>query len=408
MKKYLLSIASIALLSNISSAQVSMPGFGKGLNFEGKDSSFSIRFGFRFQNLYEATWDLNNDKLSGINNFEDEIMIRRMRLKFDGYAFSPKLSYKLELGLSNRDISGGGSDFFSGSDNIMLDAYADWNFYKHMTIRFGQAKLPGNIERVISSANLQLVDRSLLNSRFNIDRDMGIQLMNQTKVGKQFILKQTLAISQGEGRDVTAGSFGGHDFTFRVDALPFGEFYKGKDDYVGSALHYYKKPKLMVGVTYDINQNAARTNGQLGNFIEDAAGNVYGKTLQTLFVDAAFKYQKFSFMGEYAHKRTTDNNPIVYDVANKKVGTFVTGSAINLQAGYLLNGKHSIRTGQMEVVGRYTTVDLQTGTDENQYTIGFNRFISGHQLKIQVDATYRDIIGKNDGIIFRTQLDVHF
>jgi phosphate-selective porin OprO and OprP len=408
MKKQLFSIGLMLFFASATNAQVSMPSFGKGLNFYAQDSTFHIRFGFRFQNLYEASWDVNNDKLNGINNFEDEIMIRRARLKFDGFAFSPKLSYKVELGLSNRDISGGGSDFFSGSDNIILDAYADWNFYKNLTIRFGQSKLPGNIECVISSANLQLVDRSLLNSRFNIDRDMGIQLMNETKLNKKFVLKQTVAISQGEGRDVTAGSFGGHDYTFRVDMLPFGEFYKGKDDYVGSALHYYKKPKLMVGVTYDINQNAVRTNGNLGSFIEDASGKVYGKTLHTLFVDAAFKYKKFSFMGEYAHKKTADNQPIVYDASNKKVGTYVTGSAVNLQAGMILNGKHSLMTGQMELVGRYTAVNLDQGTDENQYTIGFNRFISGHQLKIQVDATYRDIIGKNDGIMFRTQMDVHF
>ena len=47
-------------------------------------------------------------------------------------------------------------------------------------------KLPGNVERVVSSANLQLIDRSLLNSRFNIDRDLGIQLRHKTKLGSEF------------------------------------------------------------------------------------------------------------------------------------------------------------------------------------------------------------------------------
>ena len=38
-----------------------------------------------------------------------------------------------------------------------------WNFYKNFELWFGQAKLPGNRERVVSSGNLQLVDRSILN-----------------------------------------------------------------------------------------------------------------------------------------------------------------------------------------------------------------------------------------------------
>ena len=51
-----------------------------------------------------------------------------------------------------------------------------WNFHENFELWVGQTKLPGNRERVISSANLQQVDRSLLNSRFNIDRDFGFQL----------------------------------------------------------------------------------------------------------------------------------------------------------------------------------------------------------------------------------------
>ncbi|MEZ5046288.1 MAG: porin [Chitinophagaceae bacterium] len=409
MRKHYLIIALSLAFALQANAQISFPSFGKGLNFYGKDSTFHIRFGFRFQNLYEANWDFKNDEIGKISNFEDEIMIRRARLKFDGYAFTPKLEYKVELGLSNRDISGGGTSAYSGANNIILDAYVDWNCYKNLVIRFGQAKLPGNVERVISSANLQLVDRSLLNSKFNIDRDMGIQFLNSTQVTKDFIIKEKVAISQGEGRDITAGSFGGHEITLRGEILPFGEFYKGTDDYVGSALVAYSKPKLMIGATYDFNQNAVKTAGQLGSFITDASGNTVGKNLQTLFIDAVFKYQKFSFMGEYANKHTLDNNPEVYDATGSKVlGTFVTGSGLNLQAGYMLNKLNTKKVGRTELVARYTMVDYQKGADESQYTIGLNRFFSKHQLKIQTDLTYRAIDGKDDGLMFRTQMDVHF
>ena len=53
---------------------------------------------------------------------------------------------------------------------------------KNFEIWFGQGKLPGNRERVISSGNLQQVDRSLLNSLFTIDRDFGFQLRHHFNI----------------------------------------------------------------------------------------------------------------------------------------------------------------------------------------------------------------------------------
>ncbi|MGB5462082.1 MAG: porin, partial [Aureibaculum sp.] len=153
----------------MSAQETNAPQFGKGLfNLVGKDSTYTMKIAARMQFLAVANFEEGE---SGESNF----LVRRARLKFDGYAFSPKLKYKMELGLSNRDISGA-SEFTSNAPRYILDAVIKYNFAKNFELWFGQTKLPGNIERVISSGNLQQVDRSLLNSRFNIDRDMGIQL----------------------------------------------------------------------------------------------------------------------------------------------------------------------------------------------------------------------------------------
>jgi hypothetical protein len=45
---------------------------------------------------------------------------------------------------------------------------------KNWTIGFGQTKLPGNNQRVVSSGSLEFTDRTINNSRFNIDRDFGV------------------------------------------------------------------------------------------------------------------------------------------------------------------------------------------------------------------------------------------
>ena len=155
----------------LNAQEISAPKFGKGLmNISGKDSTWSMNFSARVQYLTSTTWQEEGGSYGGP---ESNSLIRRSRLKFKGFAYDPKLTYKIELALSNRDISGG-SFFTSDAPRIILDAVVIWNFYKNWSIQFGQTKLPGNIERVISSAKLALVDRSLLNSKFNIDRDFGL------------------------------------------------------------------------------------------------------------------------------------------------------------------------------------------------------------------------------------------
>ncbi len=410
-KKLTLILSMVLFVACSAQAQHVEKKFGKGLNFYGKDSSFHVKFGFRFQSLYQAEWDVTNDELGNINSLDDKFLTRRSRLKFNGYAFSPKLKWKLELALSNRDISSGAiTPEQSNASNIVLDAYADWNFYKGFSIKMGQFKLPGNIERVVSSANLQLVDRSLLNSKFNVDRDMGFQLTGKQKVdGTKLVFKEKVALTQGLGRNITSGTTGGYNYTFRGEVYPFGEFKKGKDDYVGSALVYYERPRLMLGAAYNINENAIRSKqGWGGSFIADGNGDYVGKQLNTLFLDGAFKYKRLSVMGEFAAARTSDDDGRLFDAANNVVGQFNTGTAFNLQAGYMLNKRVSTMTGNLELVGRYTTVDYYQNNDEDQFTIGVNRFVSGHQLKIQADMTYRAIDGKDDGLMFRLQTDVHF
>jgi hypothetical protein len=49
-----------------------------------------------------------------------------------------------------------------------------YKLYENWTIGFGQTKLPGNNQRVVSSGSLEFTDRTINNSRFNIDRDFGL------------------------------------------------------------------------------------------------------------------------------------------------------------------------------------------------------------------------------------------
>jgi len=386
----------------VSAQETNAPKFGKGLfNLVGQDSTWTMKIAARMQFLGTALFE---DGESTKTNF----LVRRARLKFDGFAFSPKLKYKLELGLSNRDIAGA-SQFTGYAPRYILDAVIKYNFAPGFELWFGQTKLPGNRERVISSGNLQQVDRSLLNSRFNIDRDLGIQLRHKSNLSDTFVMREIFSISQGEGRNITFGNLGGHQFTGRLEFLPLGEF-KSKGDYSGSDLKREEKPKLAIGVTYDHNNNAVKNRSNQGSYMETENG-FYETNINTLFVDAMFKYNGFSLMAEYADRSANEATYTINtgddpnDPSDDETGAVQVGKGFNLQSGYLFKNN-------WEISGRYSNIKLDesiTGKlPENQYTLGVSKFIVGHKLKIQTDVSLLDVNFANDVIMWRLQFDVHF
>ena len=399
MKTKILSTALIlCAISFVQSQEINAPKFGKGLfNLVGQDSTWTMKVGLRAQLLGSSSWEENN-----VN--ETSFLTRRARLKFDGYAYSPKLKYKVELGLSNRDLSGA-SQYTSNAPRYILDAVLQWNFYQNFELWFGQTKLPGNRERVISSGNLQQVDRSLLNSRFTIDRDFGFQLRHHFNITETFIVKEIFSLAQGEGRNITTGNLGGHQYTGRIELLPFGNF-ASKGDYKGSDLKREKKPKLAIGLSYDYNNNAVKTRSNQGSYMTiDGADDAYFETnINTVFLDAMFKYNGVSLMAEYSDRTASD--AFAKNSDGSLTGDEVqVGKGLNLQMGYLFNN-------DIELSGRYTHIELDnniTGKNpESQYTLGLSKYIVGHKLKVQTDISHLEIDGSNNKLMYRLQVDFHF
>ncbi len=390
-------------ITSLSAQEVKSGKFGKGLfNIVGQDSSWTMKVGLRAQLLGTSTWE------EGTSN-ETSFLTRRARLKFDGFAYSPKLKYKIELGLSNRDQSGA-SAFTSNSPRYILDAVLKWNFHENFVIWFGQTKLPGNRERVISSANLQQVDRSLLNSRFTIDRDFGFQLRHHFNLSDTFVVKEIFSLAQGEGRNITTGNLGGHQYTGRIELLPFGNF-SSKGDYKGSDLKREKTPKLAFGISYDHNNNAVKNRSNQGSYMyidgssaDGPKGSFFETNINTLFIDAMFKYNGFSFMAEYSDRDAED--PFAKNSDGTLTGDEVqVGHGLNLQSGFLLKN-------DWEISGRYTNIELDkniTGKNpETQYTLGLSKYVAGHSLKVQTDISHLEVTGGSNQLMYRLQFDLHF
>ena len=398
--KQFILILCVIFSSFLKAQEVSDTKFGKGMiNFIAKDSSFSVKFATRIQSRYQGQWDYDGEEYDEANlNF----IVRRARLKFGGFAFTPKLKYKMELGLSNRDISGA-SIYNRNTPRYILDAVIMWNFHENFELWAGQTKLPGNIERVVSSANLQLIDRSLLNSKFNIDRDMGVQLRHKTKWGGNFITREKFSISQGEGRNITVGNLGGLQYTSRLELLPFGEF-SSKGDYSQGDLKREKSIKAMFGFTYDINNNAVKNRSNMGSYMTQSNGGLFETDISTVFIDGVIKYNGFALTGEYASRNADTIEALEADGRTKTGAVVGAGSAINFQGSYLLKNN-------LEMTLRYTNVDFKEVTrlsDLQQITYGISKYVVGHSLKIQADLTFSQSDATRDYVLFRTGFDLHF
>lgn len=390
MRQHILLLIGVIFCAStpLRSQQIINSTFGKGVSVLAQDSSFSMTFNARVQSLFAT--EFAADDISGL---ETNWLIRRSRLKFGGFAHNPNIQYKIELGLSNRD-HGTETPETGNTSNLILDAFVRWKVAGNFEIWVGQTKLPGNRERVISSQKLQFVDRSLVNSRFNIDRDMGIQFHNSHTFG-QVKVKEAFAISQGEGRNRTVGNQGGLEYTGRIEVLPMGSF-TGKGDYFGSDLKREETPKLSIGITYDYNGDAPRERGNLGNYVADTAYN----SLETIFGDFMFKWNGWSVAGEYANKQALGERIIDFSDGSF-VSNYFTGYGTTIQAGYLLQNN-------VEPAFRYTQISPEIGSGRNietMYTLGVSKYVVGHSLKIQSDLSWID---KQDQITLESSQDVMF
>ncbi|MBT1705112.1 porin [Chryseosolibacter indicus] len=377
--KTLLALTFLGLIfhfNGFSQTQSTIPYFtyGKGLGITSPDSLFQLNIRFRMQNRL----GLRTKSESNLDISEVEARIRRLRLRFDGFVYTKKLNYVIQLAFTRSDMDYDDTGF----PNVVRDAMVLYNFNKHFTIGLGQTKLPGNRQRVNSSGDLQLPDRSIVNSTFNIDRDFGLQLYYNNSISSLYYVLRG-AISSGEGRNFNS-SDRGLAYTGRIEFLPLGTF-TNNGDYFEGDLARESKPKVSLGLSYSNNQNAIRTGGQLGKFL------FAPRDIQTYMADFLFKYNGWAFASEFIKRNA--NDPITVNDAGEQRHVYV-GHGENYQGSYLFKNN-------FEVIGRYSRVKPDEDLIEieeivEQYTLGFTKYLRGHRVKLQSELTYENNNWLND------------
>ncbi len=391
MRRRLIPILCILFSSFLGFSQVeTFPtpyfSYSDGLGFTSADSLFKLNIRFRMQNRLA----LKSESESDLDIANVEARVRRLRLRFDGFIYNPRLTYVIQLSFTRADM-----DFDdTGFPNIIRDAMVIYKATDHFSFGIGQTKLPGNRQRINSSGDLQFADRSIVNSTFNVDRDFGLQLYYDNNIQNLYYVLRG-AISSGDGRNIVS-SDRGLAYTGRLELLPLGTF-SNDGDYFEGDLAREPEPRISVGLSYSNNQNAIRTGGQLGTFLYEP------RDIYTGMIDFLFKCNGWSFATEYLHR--SSSNPITINGMGD-VSYVYTGHGFNTQGGYLFKNN-------FELAARFSQV---RPTDEisvyeprvRHYTVGASKYIRGHRLKLQTDLTYEQNTALQTGLSAQDNWQIRF
>ncbi|NLM92088.1 MAG: porin [Bacteroidales bacterium] len=362
-----LLLLSLSLAAQTEVDERAMISFDKGLGFFDPDSTFGLNLRFRIQNRI----GMNTVSASDFSPDQFEANVRRLRLRFDGYLGSSKLTYYLQLSFSRGDQDWDNTGFPS----LVRDAMVFYNFNKKFYMGMGQGKLPGNRQRVTSSGQQQFVDRSLVNAIFNIDRDFGLMAYYHNHLGV-FHYNLKGAVSTGEGRNIQRTDKG-LAYTLRLELLPLGDFVNDGDFSEGD-LEREVSPKLSLGAAYSFNNKAVKSSGQRGSTLTTPTD------ISSLFFDLIAKYQGWALSSEYANRSVNLNHGLW---SQEPTPHIFTGNGINTQLSYVF-------PSYWEVAGRYTRVNpheelqgIEAQTDI--YTLGLTKYLRKHRNKFQLNLSYQ-------------------
>lgn len=333
-----------------------------GIVFQTGDTSNRVIMRFRMQNQAVVRTVSEEDFSLG----STEWLVRRLRLRFGGHLVDPRLTFNLQLSFARGDLDLADTQF----PNIIRDAMVFWNFSPDLQIGFGQTKLPGNRQRVISSGDLQFGERSLVNNAFNFDRDFGFQgFWRLHPVGT--IVNLRGALSTGDGRNQGRIAGDGLAWTGRVEWLPLGAFTNGGDYFEGD-LARERSPKLSIGASFQHNSNHTRTRGELGPRLYQP------RTSEVIYLDAIAKWQGFAVYGEWAQRSSDD--PITVNAAGDRLAVLV-GSGWMFQSSYIFPFGMEVGARMSTVMADDRLSGLADGQDMRDVSGVVNYYARGHRIK---------------------------
>lgn len=350
-RKYLIAVFILFLLSGIGLCEAD--DRLEILEIKG----ITFKPGLRIQPRY--TFD------EGTNN--NDMMIRRTRLKAEGEAYD-KVKYKFEWKLDNVGEEGKTPQVIA--ETVFIESL----FNPAINMRIGLYDAPFSRVALTSDSKLLLIEYPIVYEELKklgiTDNTYGMLLYGRPYKG---LIEYSFGVFDNDKfeKETKELMLGGR---FVVNLFDGPEV--GYADYKGSYIGEGRR--LSIGGNYE----------KLGNIT--SGGKRFD--ISAWGIDLFSNYESLSMQAEYDQ----------FEKDIKGYGWYVQG-------GYLLPLEY--RGSKFEMALRYQIFEPDTGISGDNFrrtTIGFNSYINGHNLKIQMAYTFKDEEGQkvaNNTFMLQGQLD---
>ncbi|PZR13868.1 MAG: porin [Archangium gephyra] len=331
---------------------------------------------------------------------QNAIFVRRARVQLKG-DLPYHLSFVLQLAFSPLDME-------ADQPNVLRDLYGVWAPFRDVSFRVGQMKVPFDVQRVVSSSSLQLVDRSIVTAELNLDRDVGLIVFSDDFLGLGQRLRYALGIFGGDGRN-RIGTNVGLLYTARLRYAPFGAI----DDRVEGDPDRDARPRLAFGVGAARNVATNRPRSTTGTpyaltsslfSYTHATGDVHFKWYGVSLLSSVY-FRQADLNAEGSGAQLASNSALVG-------GTMVTEYSRSGWGWFVQAGGYV--TDWLELVARYGDVRPMGPSDprftrQREVGGGINLMFQKHDLKLQTDCFWLDDgAGNNGRVQLRLQAQLHF
>jgi hypothetical protein len=261
---------------------------------------------------------------------------------FHGHVYDPSLTYHFQLNAGEGRV-------------VAEDVYLRWDPIAELGLLVGQVEVPFNRQHITLEAYQELIDRSIVDARFSLQRDLG---------GAAYVsdaahtVEWTTGVWNGARQDAPNDD-ASYELTTRLAWNPFGPIAFREADLADS--HH---PRLSLAAAGAYNPKRVVT---------DAAGHATTtRRIAQDVIESTLRWRGLTLSTEGHTRHLTD------DRGRSRVdyGTF-------LQAGLFLVPRH------VELITRAGAIagTLAQGDVAHEGTIGVSWYLHDHRFKLQADAS---------------------
>jgi hypothetical protein len=318
----------------------------------------------------DGSWELNPYAMVQLQNVSSRdpkgardsgYALRSAKFILHGHIYDPSLTYHFQINAGDGKVAA-------------EDIYLLWSPTRSVGLLVGQFEVPFNRQHITLEAYQQLIDRSIVDQRYNLQRDMGAAVY---LADEQHTAEATIGMWNGSRQDAPNDN-GSYLWTGRLAWNPWGPIAFREADLDDSP-----RPRLSIAAAGAYNPDRivpAATTAASATELRDIRQGVGEITLRyrglSLSVEAHARRQ------QEAGKQKSDR------------GGFV-------QAGYFLVPR------RVEIVARAAEIggDLAATDTAHEQTAGINYYLRGHRFKLQADASRLELHGGGVSERLRFQLE---